>query len=125
MEKNPSVWHPSGRVGWCFRCQDLKRNNNNVNKTRHTKTQATVTCLKEWISSLDSKPKEMEIYELLDKEFKFTDQWINWDPQIDSYIKSGKWCMNKWYQQRDKNHERKNQTEILERKNSILNWKVH
>lgn len=42
--------------------------------TRHTKRKATITCLKESISSLDSKPKEMEIYELLDKEFKFTDQ---------------------------------------------------
>lgn len=63
------------RVGALAVALDVKiLNRTTTIATRHTKRQATITCLKESISSLDSKPKEMEIYELLDKEFKFTDQ---------------------------------------------------
>lgn len=45
-------------------------NTKTTTKTRHTKKQATMTGLKEPITSLGSESKEMKIYELPNKEFK-------------------------------------------------------
>lgn len=96
---------------------------------RHIKKQGTTTHLKEEIKSPEIVPKEMEIYELPENEFKFTIKGIfnGLKYRINIPLNEIRKTMRKQSEIINEEIEtrKKNLREVLELKKILPEWKLH